>query len=410
MKLLSITQTKMNQSFLYLALVAGIFMNNPLSVSAQCINNFDPAGRRCGGTIQTGVPFLRIAPDARSGAMGDVGLATSADAHSVHFNASKTVFAPQKTAVAVTYTPWLRQLGLDDIYLAYLSGYTQIGKAGKDEPKQSVGGSLRFFSLGEIAWTDENAMPLGLGRPREFEISAFYARQLNENLAVSLSGKYIYSNLASGQIVAGSSEAIKAGQAAAADISLTYRTPIDMNGKKTNLQVATAITNLGNKISYVRESDFLPTNLGLGAAWEIPVDEFNSFTFALDLNKLLVPTPDSAGEWRKVSPIAGVLRSFNDAPGGGREELQELTYSVGAEYWYDKQFAVRAGYFNENKSKGGRQYFTAGVGLKYNVLGLNLSYLVPTTSQRSPLDNTLRFSLYFDPASFRDDESVPSED
>jgi Type IX secretion system protein PorV len=169
--------------------------------------------------------------------------------------------------------------------------------------------------------------------------------------------------------------------------------------------VGAVVSNIGSKISYLRTADFLPTNLGVGGAWDIPFDQFNSIVVAMDVNKLLVPTPqpqDTTGAWRAVSPISGIFKSFNDAPGGFSEELKEFTYSLGLEYWYDKQFAVRAGYFYENKAKGGRQYFTVGLGLKYNVLGINLSYLVPTSSQRGPLDNTLRFSLLFDAASFKD--------
>ena len=366
----------------------------------------DAAGRKCGGTIQTAVPFLMINPDARSGAMGDVGIAISPDANAIHFNASKYALADSKFGVSLSYTPWLRSLGVTDIYLANLAGFYQFG----GEVKQAVGVSLRYFSLGSIQWTDFNAQLLGEGTPREFEFAASYSRQLSKNFTLGLTGKYIYSNLATGQSAEGS-DRISSGRAFAADLSATYRTPIAMAAGKSNLTVGMAIRNIGNKITYLRSADFLPTNLGIGAAWDIPFDQYNSIVISADINKLLVVTPqrDSTDansnkipDWKEVSPIGGIFKSFNDAPGGGQEELKEINYSLGVEYWYDKQFAVRAGYFHESAAKGGRQYFTVGLGLKYNVLGINLSYLVPTASQRGPLDNTLRFSLLFDAASFRD--------
>ncbi len=366
--------------------------------SFDCENGQHPVtGEDCVNTIITAVPFLRIVPDARSGAMGDVGIAISPDANAAHFNSSKLAFAEKDFGVSVTYTPWLRALGLQDVYLAYLTGYKQIDKL------QTVNFGLRYFSLGSISFTDDNGQPLGDGRPNEFEINLGYSRQLTEKFAVGINGKFIYSNLASGQTL-GDVE-ITPGTAGAADFSFTYKTPIQFSGNKTNLTVGLAVTNLGTKISYTNSinKDYIPANLGLGAAWEFQIDDYNSFTFAMDINKLLVPTPtneDSDGngilDYKEESMFSGVLQSFGDAPGGGAEELKELMYSIGVEYWYDKQFAVRAGYFTEHRSKGNRKFFTVGLGLKYNIFGLNFSYLVPTTNQRNPLDNTLRFSLLFD--------------
>jgi Type IX secretion system protein PorV len=384
------------------ALALTLMLMTKNTTLAQCIDGFLPNGQKCGGTVQTAVPFLRINPDARSGAMGDVGIGLSPDANSIHFNASKLAFADQNFGASMTYTPWLRNLGVNDIYMAYGTGFYQFGS----KVKQAVGFGLRYFSLGSITWTDFNAQPLGEGSPREFEIASSYSRQLSPNLSVGLTGKFIYSNLASGQSPDGSGgERIQSGKAAAADISFTFKKPIKMSGGTSNLMVGAVVSNIGSKISYLRTADFLPTNLGVGAAWDIPFDQYNSIVVAMDVNKLLVPTPqpeDTTAAWRAVSPISGIFKSFNDAPGGFSEELKEFTYSLGLEYWYDKQFAVRAGYFYENRAKGGRQYFTVGLGLKYNVLGINLSYLVPTSSQRGPLDNTLRFSLLFDAASFKD--------
>ncbi len=360
----------------------------------------------CTNTIITSVPFLRITPDARSGAMGDAGIAISPDANAIHYNASKLAFAEKDLSLSATYTPWLRALGLNDVYMAYLSGYKQI------DDRQSLGFGLRYFSLGLINYTNDSGQENGTGKPNEFEISAAYARKLSDNFSVSVGGKFIYSNLAAGQRV-GVVE-INPGTAGAVDFGVTYKKDIELSGNETNLTIGAAVTNLGTKISYTNSAnkDFIPTNLGVGAAWEFQFDEYNSFTITTDINKLLVPTPclgsndpntpdcdvDQNGipDYKEKSVVGGLIGSFGDAPGGFSEEVRELMYSVGMEYWYDKQFAVRAGYYTEAQTKGNRQFFTVGLGLKYNVFGLNFSYLVPTTNQRNPLDNTLRFSLIFD--------------
>ncbi len=399
--------------FTLLVLIVALVTSNELS--AQCVENpigsgnYElPNGDPCPNTIVTAVPFLRIVPDARSGAMGDVGLAISADPNAMHFNASKLAFVENDVAVSATYTPWLRALGLQDVYLAYLTGYKKISDG------QTIGASLRYFSLGTISFTDDNGQPLGTGRPNEFEFAVAYARKLSDKLSVAVTPKFIFSNLAAGQSI-GDVE-ITPGVAGAADFSLTYTTPVKLQSGTSNLTVAGAITNLGSKISYTKSvnRDYIPANLGIGAAWEFEFDEFNSFTVAADINKLLVPTPclgdncdeDGNGipDYKEQSTFAGLLSSFSDAPGGGSEEFKELMYSIGVEYWYDEQFAVRAGYYSENVTKGNRKYFTLGLGLKYNVFGLNFSYLVPTTNQRNPLDNTLRFSLLFDFAAFDSDD------
>ena len=386
-------------------------------ISAQCFFNSvtqrheTVLGEPCVNTIITAVPFLRIVPDARSAAMGDVGIATSTDANAIHFNASKLVFGEDNGGIAVTYTPWLRALNVNDVYLAYLSGYRQFG----ENDDQAAGFSLRYFSLGDIAFTDENGMPLGNGRPNEFEITGAYARKLSDQLSAGLGAKFIFSNLAAGQEVGG--EQITAGTAFAADISLTYQSnEIELNNGSSNLTVGLALSNLGSKITYTNSinKDFIPANFGIGAAWNLDFDQFNRLTVALDVNKLLVPTNDLQGDvdgdgvddFKQVSNFAGIFGSFSDAPDGFSEELRELMYSFGLEYWYDKQFAVRAGYFYEHSTKGNRKYFTVGLGLKYNVFGLNISYLVPTTNQRNPLDNTLRFSMLFDFSAFRGEENL----
>lgn len=396
-------------------LVILILLGFSQQAKAQCFQDASgqfvtALGEPCVNTIITAVPFLRIVPDARSAAMGDAGIATSTDANSMHFNASKMVFGEDKGGVAVTYTPWLRALNVNDVYLAYLSGYYQL------DDQQAAGFSLRYFSLGDIAFTDENGMPLGNGRPNEFELNGSYARKLSENLSAGLGAKFIFSNLAAGQEVGG--EQISAGTAFAADISMTYKSgEIDLNNGTSQLTLGLAMTNLGSKITYTNSinKDFIPANFGIGAAWDLDFDEFNRLTVAMDINKLMAPTPDPAGtdddndgvpDYKQVSTFSGIFGSFGDAQGGISEELRELMYSVGLEYWYDKQFAVRAGYFYEHSTKGNRKYFTVGLGLKYNVFGLNISYLVPTTNQRNPLDNTLRFSMLFDFSAFRGDADL----
>ena len=384
-----------------------------VDLNAQCLEDpakpgryIDLGGQPCVNSVSTAVPFLRIVADARSGAMGDVGIGLSPDPNAMHFNASKLVFAEQKTAISATYTPWLRSLGLNDVYLAYLTGYVKLDET------SALGFGLRYFSLGSIPFTDVNGEALITGQPNEFEVALAYARQLSDKFSAAVTGKFIYSNLASGQMVQG--ETIEAGIAGAADFSVTYKTDINMNNAESDLTIGAAVTNIGSKISYTRSlvKDFLPANLGIGAAWNIDLDDFNRITFAADVNKLLAPTPclgadcdqDNNGipDYKEQSSVRALISSFSDAPEGFSEELKEIMYSVGIEYWYDKQFAVRAGYYNEHRQKGGRKFVTVGLGLKYNVFGLNFSYLVPTTNQRNPLDNTLRFSLLFDFGAFDD--------
>ncbi|MEY3249513.1 MAG: hypothetical protein RL742_1556 [Bacteroidota bacterium] len=388
-------------------LIALIFLGN-FTIQAQtfepkCVDGYNPiTGERCANAVTSAVPFLRIVPDARGGAMGDVGIATAADPNKMHYNPSALAFANKNVSVSATYTPWMRALGLQDVYLAYLSGYTKLDEF------QTLGFGLRYFSLGDIEFTDENGQSLGQGRPNEFEFAGAYSRKLTDKFSAAVGAKFIYSNLATGQRVEGTE--IKPGIAGGADLSVTYKTPIKVTKNDSELTIGAAVSNLGSKITYTNSinRDFIPTNLGLGLAWKFNLDEYNSLTITSDFNKLLVPTPrpdidedaDGIPDYRQLSPIGGVFRSFSDAPGGFSEELKEITTGLGAEYWYDDQFALRAGYFYEHYSKGNRKYFSVGLGLKYNIFGINFSYLVPTTNQRNPLDNTLRFSLLFDFAAF----------
>jgi len=398
----------MNKHLRYSLIIAAFSLLSQVSLSAQ-FGTWDPAaqcaidpnGDCIPNTLLSAVPFLRIVPDAIGGAMGDAGVATSTNAYSLHYNPAKIAFAEGESEFSASYVPWLRNLGLNDVYLAYLGGYKKI------DDLSGFGFDLRFFSLGDINFTDVNGAAIGMGRPRELEVGVGYSRKLSPKFAVAVGGSFIYSNLASGFQVGGVD--ITAGTAFAADLSMIYHSNPDLVGPGVDWSWGVAITNLGSKISYTNNAngEFIPTNLGLGAAYTRNIDEYNKITFALDINKLLVPTPypidhpefstdgDGIGDYRQKATFAGVFGSFADAPGGFSEEIQELSFSLGAEYWYDNQFAVRAGYFFEHPKKGDRQYLTVGLGLRYNVFGIDLSYLAPTNAQRSPLDNTLRFSFTF---------------
>lgn len=357
-------------------------------------------GDRDGGVINTAVPFLRISPDARSGSMGDVGLALSPDANAVYWNLAKLPFATNDAGASVTYTPWLTDL-VNDVFMAYLSGYKQL------DENQAIGASLRYFDLGQVQFTNMYGVDQGNFHPREFSLDGGYSRKLSDNWSLGVALRYIYSNLAAGTSIDGVT--FKPGQSVAGDITAFYTNSLDYNnGQSGTWRFGAAITNLGTKISYSNDAqfkDFLPTNLGLGGSYTQQFDEYNKLTFELDINKLLVPTPDTIDrngnqidDYNEQGVVEGIFHSFSDAPGGFREEMEELMFSAGVEYWYNDLFSVRAGYFNENKNKGDRKYFTLGLGLKYNVLGINFSYLVPSGSgiQRNPLSNTLRFSLLFD--------------
>lgn len=351
-------------------------------------------------TINTAVPFLRISPDARSGAMGDAGIAISPDANATFWNLAKLPFAKTDAGASITYTPWLKEL-VNDVFLAYLSGYKQLDET------QAVGTSLRYFDLGNIQFRDMRGEFQGNFHPREFSFDVGYARKLSEEWSMGVALRYIYSNLASGTSRDGVT--FKPGQAVAGDISAFYTHESEYyGGQSSTWNFGITITNLGTKIAYSNDAqfkNFIPTNLGIGGAYTYQFDDYNKLTFALDINKLLVPTPDTIDandnntwDYKEQSVVSGIFSSFGDAPGGFHEELNELMYSIGAEYWYNDLFAIRAGYFNENKHKGDRKFFTLGLGLKYDIFGINFSYLVPSGSgvQRNPLSNTLRFSLIFD--------------
>jgi len=346
-------------------------------------------------TITTGVPFLTIAPDSRSGAMGDAGVAISPDINSQHWNPAKYAFIENDMGIALSYTPWLRNL-VQDINLAYLVGFKRL------DDKETMSASLRYFSLGDITFMSDNGDPTGQQKPNEFAVDLGYTRLLSENFSGAVAIRYIRSDLTGGQMVGGVET--HAGSTFATDVAFYYQNQIRVNRKMSTIAAGLNISNIGGKISYTdgATKDFIPANMKLGVSYKTELDKYNTLTFAFDANKLLVPTPrkDSIDIITGVtgsskSVVAGIFSSFNDAPGGEKEEFKEITFSLGAEYWYNKQFALRAGYFYEDPTKGNRKFFTAGAGLKMNVFALDFSYLLPV-AQNNPLANTLRFTLSFD--------------
>ncbi|MBR5911973.1 MAG: type IX secretion system outer membrane channel protein PorV [Bacteroidales bacterium] len=373
--------------------------------------------------ITTAVPFVSISPDARGGSMGDCGVSSEADMYSMHYNPAKYVYLKDKLSFGLGYSPWLRNL-VSDMNLAYLAGAYKINE------RSAVAGSLRYFSCGEIDFRDVNNNELGKYSPNEWAIDATYSRMLGDYLAGAVSGRFIYSHLTQGQ-----TEYSKPGISVAADVGVYYKRPVEwFSSMDADFAWGVSITNIGSKVSYNGSSerkDFVPTTLRLGPSLKLDLDEYNSLAFMVDFSKLLVPTPpviarDSitgqpllnddgsykieGGMDNNVSVVEGMIQSFYDAPGYGYniygervnygkayEELCEINIGVGAEYWYNNVFAVRAGYFNETALKGNRKYVTLGAALKYNAFGLDVSYLVPinTVAGSNPLEKTLRFNLNF---------------
>ncbi len=345
-------------------------------------------------TIQTAAPFLLITPDARSGAMGDVGVAISPDANSLHWNPAKMVFLDKPTGLSASYTPWLRNL-VPDVDLGYLTIYHRLDK------RNTIGGALRYFSYGSIQLTDNSQNDIGVYSPNEFSIEGTYSRKFGNDFSLGTAIRYIRSSLSNGQF---NGQDIQPATALAADASAYYKTGTVLLGRDAELAFGLNVSNIGTKMSYTANGSksFLPTNMKLGGASTFMLDELSTLTFALDLNKLLVPTSpirDASGQIISGkdpdrSVPSAIFGSFSDAPDGFSEELSEISYSAGAEYWYNKQFAIRSGYFYETPTKGDRRYFTVGAGLKYNVFNLDLAYIL-ANQQTSPLAQTLRFSLVF---------------
>ncbi len=350
--------------------------------------------------ITTAVPFMTITPDSRSGGMGDVGAATPTDVWSQSWNASKYALSEKDMSAGISYTPWLENMGIKDINLIYAAGYKKLKQT------EAVGASLRYFSLGEIPVYDDNGNAAEYTiSPKEYAFDLSYSRFLSDYFVMAMTGRFIYSNL-----TGDTDPDYKPGKSVAADISGTFFKELT---NKNLLTIGFNLSNLGSKIAYSStQKDFIPTNLKLGAGYKLAIDNYNKVGFYLDLNKLLVPTPpkkvietDDSGNQVEVifgnddenlSPVSGMFQSFADAPGGFKEEMKEFIVSGGLEYWYNEQFAIRAGYFHEAETKGDRKFFTAGAGLRLNVFGLDFSYLIPVNGTNSPIANTFRFSLTFD--------------
>jgi len=353
--------------------------------------------------INTSVPFLNISPDARAAGMGDVGVATAPDVNATHWNPAKLVFIPNRSGFALSYSPWLRQF-VNDMSISYLSGFYQI------DNKQAIGGSLRYFNLGNIQFTDGSGNLIRDFMPREVAFDASYSRKLSDKLSLAVTARYIHSNL-SADLLIGNQVETRPINSGSVDISMFYQSnDIDFFGMRSKIAWGFNISNIGPKVSYSnnRNNDFIPTNLRLGGAFTVKIDEFNRFTWALDLNKLLVPTPpqiNSQGQIirgddpRNLTVIQGMWAGLTYAPGGFSEKMQELMIATGLEYWYSDKFgsdlfSARLGYFHEDRNKGNRRYFSVGLGFRYNVFGLDVAYIIPVV-QNNPLAETLRFSLIF---------------
>ncbi len=360
-------------------------------------------------SLSTAVPIIAVSPDSRAGGMGDVGVASAPDPASIYWNPAKLAFLGEgANSLSLSYTPWLNKL-VSDIDLAYLAYAFSLND------RQGMAAAIRYFSLGDINFTDGQNNSLGTFRPHEFTLNAAYALRLSNTMSLAVGLRYIFSNLTQSQIVSG--KQTKPGKSFAADIGYYFQSrEYNMEaGMKQSYAVGINISNIGGKITYSNDanSDFIPTNLRVGGAYNLRFDKYNRVSFLLDFNKLLVPSPeyeekedeDKNGNGilgevfgnEDVTVAEGIFQSFIDAPGGAREEMEEININVGAEFWYDDNLALRGGYQHEDEQKGDREYFTIGVGLRYNVFGLDLSYLIPASATRkSPIENTLRFTLIFD--------------
>lgn len=347
--------------------------------------------------IVTAVPFLSIAPDSRASGMGDAGGALSADPNATYWNPAKLAFTDKQFGASLSFSPWLAKI-VDDMWLVYLTGYKKI------DDTQTFGMSLRYFDLGSITFTNDQGGTIQTVDPREFAFDVSYARKLSNRFSMAVAGRFIHSNLAGNVSCSGCTVANpRPGNTAALDIGAFFENDeMSLSGYPSTLRLGANLSNLGPKISYTDENtkDFLPTNLRLSSSMTTEIDGLNKITLAVDVNKLLVPSPavfdDSGNQIGGGDPdqglLSGVFSSFGDAHDGFSEELKELMFAVGVEYWYNDLLAARAGYFHESQLKGARQYFTVGLGFKYTKFALDFSYLISTT-QNHPLENTLRFTI-----------------
>ena len=355
--------------------------------------------------ITTGVTSLSITPDARGASMGDQGAATDPDVNSQFWNSSKYAFAYSRAGVALSYTPWLRKL-VNDIFLANLAGYWKMGS----QDNQALSASMRYFSLGEVQTTDGSGATLSNIHPFEMAFDVGYSRKLSEKFSMGVALRYIYSDLGYSSYADGAGD-VKGASAFAADINGYFVTYPMVGRNECQWTLGFNLSNIGSKVSYDNgnEPAFLPANLRLGTAFTFPLADYHNLTFSVEANKLMVPLKPRLSDydgnneeyeqalqaWKDQSSISGIFKSFHDAPGGFKEELREITWSLGAEYSYNQQFFLRAGYFHEDKFKGNRNYFGLGAGFSLSVLRLDASYMI-ATAQNSPLDQTLRFTLSFD--------------
>ncbi len=361
---------------------------------------FDSTISLSGGlnALRVAVPFLTIAPDSRAGAMGDAGVATTPDANSLHWNPAKLAFIDKEWGVAFSYTPWLKNL-VNDINLYYLAGYQRFDK------DQVISGSMLYFSMGDITFTNEQNVVIQHHNPNEFSFDIAYSRKFADFISGGLAFRYIRSDLTGGFSQQGQA-ASSAGYAFAADVSVYYQQPLIIDNKNAQAALGLNISNIGSKISYNDQAtkDFIPINMRLGGRFTLDFDTYNTMSFVIDANKLMVPTPPYYNSDREiikgmdpnVSVPEGMIQSFYDAPGGIKEEMHEISYAFGTEYWYSKQLALRAGYFTEHQTKGNRKYFTLGAGLKYNIFNIDFAYLIPQFGMNNPMANTVRFTLSFD--------------
>jgi hypothetical protein len=373
----------MNRLLITVACLAGMILGGFGRLQAQT----NPAGQDVTSVITTAVPFLIVGPDSRGGGMGEVGVAIADDANAMHWNPAGLGFIDHRMGFSMSYSPWLRSLQIPDINLMYLSGYYNTGKSGV------VGASLRYFSLGIIEFTDGLGTPIGNDKPSEFALDVAYSLKVSEVLSAAIALRVFNSRLAS----TATSPILDARPvtSVSGDIGLLYRTNFEAGDLPIEFSSGLNISNIGPKVSYTGstvERDFIPINLRVGYAFKFFLDEYNTVTFANDLNKLLVP---SEGGRSDLTLLSGMFGSFGDAPGGFSEEISEINFQVGVEYWYRELFAARIGYFYEAPEKGNREFLTLGLGLQYNVFGLHFSYLAPL-EQNHPLQNTLRFTLTYD--------------
>jgi hypothetical protein len=393
----------MNKAHVFLVIALFFAVQNANGQNTGILIGQDTTRR----VITTAVPFMTIAPDARSGALGDAGVALSPDANSIHWNIAKLAFIEDDFGFSLSYTPWLARI-INDMSISFLSGYYKINR------EQSVSAALRYFDLGGMQFTDELGGVIGDFRPRELSLEGSYARMLTENMSIGVTMKMIYSNL-TGNVYGGTDDS-RAGVSVGGDIGWFYQNDLNLGARKNSLALGASITNIGSKLTYSNENQrqFVPTNLRVGGAYTTELDPYNKFTFVLDFNKLMVPTPpvyriDQNGNIARDSEdnpiinrgkdpnrpfLSGIFGSFADAPDGFREEIQEIMISSGIEYWYNNVFAARFGYYWEHENKGDRKFFTTGLGMRYNTFGLDVAYLIPTRINH-PLAETLRFTIHF---------------